>query len=49
MQEKMAKDDMGEAWRKKRLEFCRKHLSTSGAQWVNFVQADDHACGRAQK
>ena len=39
MQEKIAKDDMGEAWRKKRLEFCRKHLSKSGTQWVNFVQA----------
>ena len=39
MQEKMAKDDMGEAWHKQRLEICRKHLSKRGAQWVSFVQA----------
>ena len=39
MQDKLTKDDMGEAWRMKRMEFCRKHLSKSPSQWANFVQA----------
>ena len=39
MQEKKSKDDYGDAWRKRRVDFCRMHQSKSSLQWSNFVQA----------
>ena len=39
MKEKKAGDDQGDAWRKRRVTFCRDYASRTGAQWKNAVQA----------
>ena len=39
MDDKKAGDDKGDAWRKRRLGFCSKHVRRSPAQWAQHVQA----------
>ena len=39
LEEKLAADDKGLAWRKRRLAFCSTHKGKSEDQWVNTVQA----------
>ena len=39
LEEKLAADDKGLAWRKRRLAFCSAHKGKSEDQWVNTVQA----------
>lgn len=39
MEEKLAGDDKGAAWRKRRVSFCSSHKSKTRAQWVKSVQA----------
>ena len=38
MQDKKAKDDLGDAWRKAHLAFCRRHQSKSPEHWGNLLQ-----------
>lgn len=39
MQDKKSKDDMGDLWRKTRVQFCKLHASKSALQWCSYVQA----------
>ena len=39
MEEKLAGDDRGEQWRKRRVRFCTVHNKKSATQWANRAQA----------
>ena len=39
MEEKLAGDDKGEQWRKRRVRFCDSHKAKTASQWVRRVQA----------
>ena len=39
MKDKLAGDDNGEQWRKRRLQFCRAHQRKTAPQWARHVQA----------
>ena len=39
MEDKLAGDDKGEAWRLRRLQFCKVHASKTELQWTKHVQA----------
>ena len=38
MQEKLARDDQGEAWRRARIQWCGRKRPKSAAQWEETVQ-----------
>ena len=39
MKDKLAGDDYGEQWRKRRVQFCRAHQRKTAPQWARHVQA----------
>ena len=39
MENKLAGDDKGELWRRKRVKFCQTHMSKTATQWARHVQA----------
>ena len=39
MKDKLAGDDNGEQWRRRRLQFCKVHQRRTAPQWTRFVQA----------
>ena len=39
MENKLAGDDKGELWKRKRVKFCQTHMSKTATQWARHVQA----------